>query len=332
MKTRISDSLILAALLSVPGIIGASEMTTVSGATADASDKSDAELRAFAALNTIAKGMLTEATLRFRPVLAGCLLAPTPPQREAGVFVPEDEVKAVIMRYRVDNPAAPVIRYIQQMPAPVCNEKFRRYIHASLPAEFKYYLLDDPALTLATRRAFAPVLDLYSRSHVYDIVLLDHSVPMMMSDSGVLLCLTTGLLRRMQSEDELLGYVAHEVGHEWLGRRTVELKKQYESYLAMGAHKQANMVREKLNVIELEADSFASLTLAYLERTPKEYLRSLQKSEREYNDIPTGYHPCYSQRAQVITSLVPQHILKLTPTKSPEFIALKEALAKSRKR
>jgi hypothetical protein len=154
----------------------------------------------------------------------------------------------------------------------------------------------------------------------------------MMSDSGVLLCLTTGLLRRMQSEDELLGYVAHEVGHEWLGRRTVELKKQYESYLASGAHWQANMVREKLTLIELEADSFASLTLAYLGRTPIEYVRSLQKSARVYSDIPIGYHPHHSQRAQVITSLVPQRILNLTPTKSPEFIALKEALAKSRKR
>ena len=332
MKTRITDSIILVALLSVLGFVGVSEVTSASGAMADASDKISPELRTSPALPTFAKGMLTEAGVRFSPTPAGCLLVPTTPQREAGVVVPESDVNSVIVKYRADNPATPVTTYIQQMPAPVGNEKFRRYVHASLPAEFTCYLLDDPALTLATRRALAPVLDLYGRTHVYDIVLLDHSVPMMMSDSGVLLCLTTGLLRTTQSEDELLGYVAHEVGHEWLARRTVELKNQYESYLARGAHWHANMVREKLALIELEADSFASLTLAYLGRTPLEYVRSLQKTARGYSDIPIGYHPPDSQRARVITSLVPQRILNLTPTKTSEFIALKEALAKSRRK
>jgi len=334
MKTRITDSIILVALLSVLGFVGVSvsEVTSASGATADTSNKIGPELRTFPALHTFTTKMPTEATVRLSPTPAGCLLVPTAPQREAGVLVPEDDVKAVIMKYKVDTPVAPVTTYIQQMPAPVCNEKFRHSVHASLPAEFLSNLLDDPALTLATRRAFAPVLDLYGRTHVYDIVVIDNSVPIIMSDSGVLLCLTTGLLRRTQSEDELLGYVAHEVGHEWLARRTVELRKQYESYLARGAHRQANMMREKLALIELEADSFASLTLAYLGRTPLEYVRSLQKTARGYSDIPIGYHPRESQRAQVITSLVPQSILKLTPTKTAEFMALKEALAKSRKR
>lgn len=332
MKTWITDSIIMVALLSVPGFVGVSEVTSASGAMADASERKDAESRTFPALHTFTRETLTRATIRFSPTPAGCLLVPTAPQREAGVLVPEDDVKAVIMRYRVDNPASPVTTYIQQMPAPVGNEKFRHDVHASLPAEFRCYLLDDPVLTLATRRAFAPVLDLYGRTNVYDIVLIDHSVPIMMSDSGVLLCLSTGLLRRTQSEDELLGYVAHEVGHEWLARRTVELRKQYESYLARGAHREANIVRERLALIELEADSFASLTLAYLGRTPLEYVRSLQRTARVYSDIQIGYHPRESQRAQVIASLVPQGILNLTPTKTPEFIALKEALAKSRKR
>jgi hypothetical protein len=255
-----------------------------------------------------------------------------PQQREAGMLVPADEINAVIMKYKVDSAAAPVTTYIQQMPAPVRDEEFRRRIHASLPEEFMRHLLNDPGLTLATRRAFAPVLDLYSRTHTYDIVLLDCSVPMIMSDSGVLLCLTTGLLRWVKTEDELLGYVAHEVGHEWLARRTVELKNQYESYLAGGADKQAKIVMEKLALIELEADCFASLTLAYLEKTPVEYVRSLQRSVMEYPDIPIGYHPRHSQRARVITSLVPQRILNLTPGKTVEFIALKQALAKSLKR
>jgi len=331
MKTGISNSVILVALLPVLGFAGVNEVTTASGAMATRSN-GGAGSTTFPALCAFAKrGVRTDVAMRFSPTPLRCLLVPTP-QREAGVLVSADEVNAVIMKYKVDNSAAPVTTYIQQMPAPVRNEEFRRLVHASLPGEFMRHLLDDPGLTLATRRAFAPVLDLYSRTHIYDIVLLDCSVPMIMSDSGVLLCLTTGLLRWVQTEDELLGYVAHEVGHEWLARRTVELKNQYERYLASGADRQAKIVMEKLALIELEADSFASLTLAYLEKTPVEYVRSLQRSAMEYQDIPIGYHPRYSQRAQVITSLVPQRILNLTPRKTGEFIALKEALAKSRKR
>ena len=251
---------------------------------------------------------------------------------KTGRSVSANEIKAVINRYKVENAATWVTTYIQQMPAPVGDEGFRRSVHASLPAEFTPYLMNDPALTLATRKALAPVLDLYSRTDAYDILVLDHPVPLLMSDSGVLLCLTTGLLRRMQTEDELLGYVAHEVGHEWLVRRTVELKRQYERFLASGADQEAFVVKAKLALIELEADIFASLTLAYLGRTPVEYSRSIEKVAEEYSDISIGYHPPACQRAQVITSVLPQRALNLAPRKSAEFIALKEILAKSRKR
>lgn len=333
MNTRIGNSVILVALLLVLGSVGVNEVASASSARSTNLDLARAKLRTFPARSTFAKGdMLTDATTRFIPARAGCLLVPTTEQREAGVLVSEDELNALIKRYKVDNAATLVTTYIQQMPAPVCNKEFRRSVHASLPAEFMRYRLHDPALTLATRLAFAPVLDLYGRTYVYDIVLIDLSVPIIMSDSGVLLCLTTGLLGRIQTEDELLGYVAHEVGHEWLVRRTVELKKQYESYVARGADRQANVAREKLALIELEADSFASLTLAYLGRTPAEYLRSLHKAAKDYSDISIGYHPHDSQRAQVITSLVPERILNLPPRRTAEFIALKEALAKSRKR
>ena len=325
------DSFILAALLLVLGFVCLCEVTTASGAMAVTSDLG-AKFRTFPALRTFDKqGVLAAGVTSVKPTLARCRLVSTP-ERESGVLVPANEVEALIMRYKVDNAAAPVVRYIQQMPAPIRNEEFRRSVHASLPPEFVRYRLDDPELTLATRRAFAPVLDLYSRTHVYDIVLLDHSVPIMMSDSGVLLCLTTGLLRWVQSEDELLGYVAHEVGHEWLVRRTVALKEQYERYLAAGADKQAKTVMENLALIELEADCFASVTLAYLEKTPVEYVKSLQRGSIGYRDIPLGYHPPESQRAQVITSVVPKRIVNLTPRKTDEFMALKQALANRRKR
>lgn len=296
------------------------------------SSQAGVQQRAFPPLLSFAQGRPPAGTnAGFCPAQAGYLLVPTA-KREAGLLVIEDEVKALISRYKDDNPATRVMAYIQQMPAPVSDEGFRRSVRASLPAEFIPYLLDDPALTLATRKALAPVLGLYGRTNVYDIVLLNHPVPLLMSDSGALLCLTTGLLRRMRTEDELLGYVAHEVGHEWLVRRTVELKRQYESFLASGADRQAGLARVKLALIELEADTFASLTLAYLGRTPVEYARSMEKVAKEYSDIPIGYHPPARQRAQVITSVVPQRVLNLTPRKTAEFIALQEALAKVEKR
>jgi hypothetical protein len=266
----------------------------------------------------------------FVVMLSISLLIPAIAQRSSGVSLPNQEIQSVINRYKTDNPAVSVMNYIRRMPAPVCDEAFRRSIHASLPAEFLPHVLNDPVLTLATRRAIAPVLDLYNRTQVYNIVLLDHPVPLLMSDSGVLLCLTTGLLRRIESEDELLGYIAHEIAHEWSAKRTVETRKQYEKFLAAGALAQADQAREKLGVIELEADAFASLTLAYLGRSPLEYARSLQRVAAEYKNIPIGNHPPEPQRAQVITSVVPERVLNLAPRKTAEFIALKEILAKTR--
>jgi hypothetical protein len=300
------------------------------GLAATESDHTGAELRKLHTLFAFGQRVgLTETTAGLIPTLTACLLAPATTKRKAGVWVPEGDVKAIIKRYKVDDEVMSVKAYVRQMPSPVHDEEFRRSIHASLPAEFIPYLITDPALTLATRRALAPVLELYSRIQVYDIVLLNHPVPLLMSDSGVLLCLTTGLLRRMESEDELLGYVAHEVGHEWLVRRTVELKRQYEGFLASGADKQANLTKEKLALIELEADSFASLSLAYLGRTPVEYARSIELVAEEYSDISIGYHPPACQRAQVIKSIVPQRRLHLTPRKTAEFIALQKALTKT---
>ena len=36
-----------------------------------------------------------------------------------------------------------------------------------------------------------------------------------MADSGVVLLMTTGLILGASSDDELLGYAAHEIGHEY---------------------------------------------------------------------------------------------------------------------
>lgn len=54
----------------------------------------------------------------------------------------------------------------------------------------------DTSLLDAVRTLLGPVLLLYDRLEVYDIVVVDDAVPFTMLDSGVVLVISTGLIRQ----------------------------------------------------------------------------------------------------------------------------------------
>lgn len=74
--------------------------------------------------------------------------------------------------------------------------------------------LKESDLEVEIRRLPHPVLSLYDRTN-YDLVILNHKQPYISLDSGVILYITTGLFADAESDDEILGYVAHEVAHEY---------------------------------------------------------------------------------------------------------------------
>src|SRR5207248_1884151 len=112
-------------------------------------------------------------------------------------------------------------------------------------------------------------------SQVYDLILID-STPIMMSDSGVVLVVSTGMISAANSDDELLGYTAHEVAHEFFASYSIYSNHILRLIVDRGNEPILNRhVREVLAIIELQCDAFASLTLASQGYNPREFANGL---------------------------------------------------------
>ena len=110
------------------------------------------------------------------------------------VKLAEHDVSQIMDLYRSDNPVARVAILRKKMPPPVNDAAFRLRVHRQLPAPTRTHRVDHPHVVESLRTVLEPVLSLYNRSHAYDIILIRHHVPLMMSDSGVVLVISTGMI------------------------------------------------------------------------------------------------------------------------------------------
>lgn len=205
-----------------------------------------------------------------------------------------------------------------KMPPPVTTSAFRKYIHAKIEGK----RLHDPKVDELVLKVLEPVLSLYERANVYDLVVIDSPVSMMMSHSGVVLVITTGMIQRAQSDDELLGYTAHEVAHEYFVMYTL-----YSRYLITVAGENLALKTppvELLSLVELQCDAFAVLTLNRLGYDSLEIISGMERTTRDFRSYISPGHPPDKQRRRVIEALrVP-----FKPRQSKAFLQLK-ALVKS---
>lgn len=86
--------------------------------------------------------------------------------------------------------------------------------------------IENTEISTGLKKLFAPVLKLYGRDDVYEIIIFKQSTPIMFSDTGVVIVVSTGLIERAANDDEILGYVAHEVAHEYYAQYSI-----YSRYL-----------------------------------------------------------------------------------------------------
>jgi hypothetical protein len=241
--------------------------------------------------------------------------------------------ESVIAEYRTSAPAVKVRRWQQEITHPNGNPQFKEFQAARLKefaaTEFAPYLLDDPALAAQVREVFLPVLQLYNRQDSFVIIVVDHPVPVMMNDNGVLLMVTTGLINRAQNDDELLGHVAHELGHDLHWRRAAKGRSVIALYQAHGNldSPEARAAREELARIEMECDAFSALTLSALGRNPSLFGHYLEDTERDYPDYLSQDFPPASLRARIITEIVPARATRVAPQTTRAFHKLKTMLA-----
>lgn len=243
-----------------------------------------------------------------------------------------DEVANVINEYRTADPSSKVEVWQSQITHPSRNPKFKEFQAQRLKewetTEFAPYRLNDPALVAQLREVLMPVLRLYRRQDCFQIILINHKVPVMMNDSGVLLMVSTGLIERASSDDELLGHVAHEVAHDLFWRRTAQARGLLEIYRTGNSTSLLKQrATQELGKIELECDAFSAITLASIGRNPLTFARYLEMIERDFPDYIDPNLPPVELRAKVIESVIPPNCYRVAPQATEAFRKLKALLA-----
>lgn len=241
-------------------------------------------------------------------------------------------VSSVIAAYRTSAPAAQVKIWQEQITHPGRNPKYQEFLAERLrefeKTEFAPYWLDDPAIVALVSEVIGPALRLYRRQDCFKIIIIKHHLPVMMNDSGVLMMISTGLIERATSDDEILGHAAHEIGHDLFWRRTAHARQLIELYQSGKATKlQAREARADLAKIELECDAFSSLSLAMMGRNPVPFAQYLLDVERDFTDYLPEYLPAVADRAQVIKAVIPAEATSGVPQQSEAFRKLKALLA-----
>jgi len=217
----------------------------------------------------------------------------------------------------------------RRMPPLATNPAFRESIHRGLPPAVVKAKIDDPEVTKQLRIIFEPLLALYGRSQAYDLIIVKNSAPLMMSDSGVVLVVTTGMIQQATSDDELLGYAAHEIGHEYFVFYSVESRHLIQTISERGKERALHRrMEEMLSLIELQCDAFAAITLARLNRNPLEFIRGIERVEQHYSQQNWNGHPFVELRRRVVEGVAPRSLL-IPSHKSNALWQLKLLLAKT---
>jgi hypothetical protein len=240
------------------------------------------------------------------PLFALALCHATKAQGIGTVALSDQDLRDVIAAYRQPDLPSRVAQFRQGMPSPAIGERFRASIHRNLPTDYGKVIIEEPRLTEAVRKVLRPVLVLYGRENIYDIIVIRHPTPIMMSDSGVVLLLSTGMIMTAESDDELLGYAAHEIGHEYFVYYSVESRHLLRTVSARGNEPAlTRKLAEVLALLELQCDAFAALTLSFLNYNPLAFVRGLERVEARYPDQAWGGHPNSSDRRRVVEGLTP---------------------------
>jgi hypothetical protein len=221
-----------------------------------------------------------------------CLVTSHKAQNRNSVFISDRDVSETIDSFKTADVAKSVEGFRKEMPKPILDAKLRQEILDKLPNYVGSLRLNNDSLLRKVKQLASLVLSLYGRENVYDLIIIQHPTPLLMSDSGVVLVITTGMLSEVDSEDEFLGLVAHEVGHEYFAQYSIYSKFLLQKINERG--KETALSRhlgEILGIVELQCDAFASITTAYLGFRPLAFMDCLERVAKKFPRYPIDFHP-----------------------------------------
>lgn len=250
---------------------------------------------------------------------------PAPAGRAArSDYVSDADVEALISKYRLERSDDQVAAWSRwgrtsSDPIPVA---FREAAIRNLPAPWVARRNTDERLDAPLRALLAPVLTLYHRD--YTLFIIDSPLPAILIDSGAVLVVSTGLLRRAESDDELIGFLAHEVAHSFFSERSVAAKELYAALLAqrLSDSPGALAALRALAKVELECDAVAARTLSVLRLNPSVFITSVEGINRDFpaetsrgTELGVNWHPPTTVRRRVVEALAGVEALRRQPRK-----------------
>src|SRR5260370_10232761 len=154
--------------------------------------------------------------------------------------------------------------------------------------------INDPALLKDLYRRTQKVLEFHHRAGIVEYLLFTNSDPILMTKPGAFIALSSRALEIAQSDDALAGIIAHELSHELLAMQFLDAYTTHNC--------------EKLRIIELLCDVFATITMIELTINPAKFTDALKdivhnsKGAAELNDGTKGM-PALEARLQAIAEI-----------------------------
>lgn len=165
----------------------------------------------------------------------------------------------------------------------------------------KLFVIDDRRKLDSLIKRLQPVTDLF-RVEEIDLLVFESAEPNAFGLPGVALGISTGLIARVQNDDELLAIVAHELAHDFFVKDDENEKSLSGDF-------------QRQRQVELMCDAVAVAAMLELGREPASYSNAIRgiltysPATQSIND-GTRSHPSLSTRLYTITQLSAAHTAK----------------------
>ncbi len=240
------------------------------------------------------------------------------------------DVSETISSFKTSDASKSVRHFRKKLSIPIENKELRKNLIQKIGNEFGRLRLKNEKLEKKVRKLISPVLSLYKRQNSYKLIILKHKVPYIMSNSGVVIVITTGLLTEVKNDDELLGFVAHEIGHEYFAEYTKYSEHLFKTIILAGDKEKAlrRQFANALAILELQCDAFSAISLTHLGYNPIAFIEGLERMHKKFPTDPKTYHPPDEMRRRVVSEVILNTSVTLKQRKvSPILKEIKEYLA-----
>lgn len=233
---------------------------------------------------------------------------------------PSDKIAdRVVAKYA----AAPAAEVANQLRADLTAVKVKQdpaKVEERLREQFGDFVLQDPNFTRHVFDVIEPAFKFAGKERLYRLLILKTRDPIAFVEDNCVVVISTGLLMAANSEDALVGVVAHEQAHGLFAERAASARRQLEVAQQQGNAALEAQALASINFIEYECDAVAALQLSASGYNPLRYVELLEAAglgvridaaRGVYVFEPSAKSPEHARRIQVVTRLTTPEAAKV---------------------